>query len=152
MDFDVHHGNGSQAILWDEGRVMYASTHQSALYPGTGMAHERGTKGTIVNRPLPPGAGGDHFRNAMLERILPELETFAPELVIVSAGFDADRRDPLANLDLDPDDFAWATERLLDLADKTAKGRLVSVLEGGYDLEALADGASVHVRALMARG
>ncbi|MCR9257214.1 MAG: histone deacetylase family protein [Alphaproteobacteria bacterium] len=151
MDFDVHHGNGTQAIFWDEGRVMYASTHQSPLYPGTGMPHERGTKGTIVNATLPPGAGGDAFRAAMTGTVLPAMESFDPELVIVSAGFDADARDPLANLELGPEDFAWATERLLDLAEKTAGGRLVSVLEGGYDLEALAEGAAAHVGALMAR-
>jgi len=151
MDFDVHHGNGTQAIFWDEGRVMYASTHQSPLYPGTGMPHERGTRGTIVNATLAPGTGGAEFRAAMTDRILPELDRFAPEFLFISAGFDAHERDPLAGLEWTDADYAWASAQLLDLAERTAGGRVVSVLEGGYDLEALAGGATQHVRALMAR-
>lgn len=151
MDFDVHHGNGTQAMFWDEKDLFYASTHQVPLYPGTGMAHERGTKGAILNAPLHPGAESEDFRHAMEETILPGLAVFSPDLLIISAGFDAHERDPLANVNLTDEDFYWATEVLCDLADRTAKGRVVSVLEGGYDLTALANGTTHHVRALMAR-
>lgn len=152
MDFDVHHGNGTQDLLWGEARVRFASTHQMPLYPGSGAADEVGLHGQIVNVPLPPGASGGVFRAGMLGRVLPELDDFAPELVLVSAGFDAHARDPLANLNLTEDDFAWATARLCDLADKHCNGRVVSTLEGGYDLSALASSVKAHVRVLMDRG
>jgi acetoin utilization deacetylase AcuC-like enzyme len=149
VDFDVHHGNGSQEIFWSDKTVMYCSTHQMPLYPGTGAVSETGDFDTIVNAPLRPGDGGDAFREAFESRILPRLRDFEPELVIISAGFDAHMRDPLANLNLVEGDFAWATQKLMDVADKTADGRVVSLLEGGYDLEGLAHSAAAHVTALM---
>jgi acetoin utilization deacetylase AcuC-like enzyme len=149
VDFDVHHGNGSQDIFWADETVMYCSTHQMPLYPGTGAPNERGEHDTIVNAPLAPGDGGGEFRKAVKTRILPRLSTFQPELIIISAGFDAHTRDPLANLNLVEADFVWATEALMDVADKCANGRLVSVLEGGYDLTGLANSAAAHVAALM---
>jgi acetoin utilization deacetylase AcuC-like enzyme len=149
IDFDVHHGNGSQVIFWADRSVMYASTHQMPLYPGTGARNERGDHDTIVNAPLRPGDGGERFREAFQTTILPRLDAFAPDLVIVSAGFDAHRRDPLANLMLVEDDFAWATGKLMEVAQKHAKGRLVSVLEGGSDLEGLAYSVAAHVLTLM---
>src|SRR5881394_142339 len=145
IDFDVHHGNGSQDIFWSDPTVMYCSTHQMPLYPGTGARNERGEHDTIVNAPLRPGDGGERFREAFETTILPRLDAFAPDLVLISAGFDAHRRDPLANLMLVEDDFAWATGKLIDVAQKHAKGRLVSVLEGGYDLEGLAHSVAAHV-------
>jgi acetoin utilization deacetylase AcuC-like enzyme len=148
-DFDVHHGNGSQDIFWSDATVMYCSTHEMPLYPGTGAPSERGEHNNIVNAPLGAGNGGPEFRRAFETVILPRLREFQPELVIISAGFDAHMRDPLANLNLTEADFDWATTRLLEIADQSAKGRVVSVLEGGYDLRALADSASVHVAALM---
>ena len=150
MDFDVHHGNGTQAMFWGDPALFYGSTHQMPLYPGTGGADERGVDDNIVNRPLAPGSGSREFRAAMTEGILPAIDAFAPDFILVSAGFDAHARDPLANLEFEDEDFAWATEELLRLAEAHCAGRLVSVLEGGYDLEALASAASAHVRALMA--
>lgn len=150
MDFDVHHGNGTQAMFWGDPALFYGSTHQMPLYPGTGGADERGVDDNIVNRPLAPGSGSREFRAAMTEGILPAIDAFAPDFILVSAGFDAHARDPLANLEFEDEDFAWATEELLRLAESHCAGRLVSVLEGGYDLEALASAASAHVRALMA--
>ncbi|MBE7220100.1 MAG: histone deacetylase family protein, partial [Caulobacteraceae bacterium] len=152
VDFDVHHGNGTQDIFWDDATVLYASTHEMPLYPGTGARSERGTHDTIVNAPLPPGADGAVFRDAMEGAILPRLAAFAPDLVIVSAGFDAHRRDPLATLRFEAADFAWATARLMEVADRHAGGRLVSLLEGGYDLEGLSASAAAHVATLMGRG
>jgi acetoin utilization deacetylase AcuC-like enzyme len=149
VDFDVHHGNGSQEIFWADKTVMYCSTHQMPLYPGTGAVGESGEHNTVVNAPLRPGDGGEAFRAAFTERILPRLEDFRPELVIISAGFDAHMRDPLANLNLDEGDFAWATRKVMEVADRCAGGRVVSVLEGGYDLEALGNSAAAHVTALM---
>ncbi len=149
MDFDVHHGNGTQDIFWSDPTVMYCSTHEMPLYPGTGAASERGEYDTIVNAPLPAGANGDVFREAMEIAILPRIEEFAPDLVIISAGFDAHRLDPLANLRLVEADFAWATKKLMGIADRKANGRVVSLLEGGYDLEALARSAAAHVMTLM---
>jgi acetoin utilization deacetylase AcuC-like enzyme len=149
VDFDVHHGNGSQEIFWDDKSVMYCSTHQMPLFPGTGAVGEAGEHDTIVNAPLRPGDDGAAFRAAFAGRVLPRLADFRPELVIISAGFDAHMRDPLANINLDEADFAWATQRIMDVADRCADGRLVSVLEGGYDLEALANSAAAHVTALM---
>ena len=137
VDFDVHHGNGSQDIFWNDASVMYCSTHQMPLYPGTGAVSERGTKNTIVNAPLRPGDGGDEFREAMETVILPRLEGFAPDLIIISAGFDAHMRDPLANLNFLEPDYTWVTQKLMEVADHRAKGRVVSLLEGGYDLEGL---------------
>jgi acetoin utilization deacetylase AcuC-like enzyme len=149
VDFDVHHGNGSQDIFWSDASVMYCSTHQMPLYPGTGAASERGERDTIVNAPLRPGDGGTKFRSAFDTVILPRLKDFRPELIVISAGFDAHQRDPLANLNLLEADFGWATRKLMEVADTTAGGRVVSVLEGGYDLEALANSVSEHVMALM---
>jgi acetoin utilization deacetylase AcuC-like enzyme len=149
VDFDVHHGNGSQEIFWRDPTVMYCSTHQMPLYPGTGAADERGEHNNIVNAPLRPGDGGKEFRHAVETAILPRLAAFQPDLLLVSAGFDAHERDPLANLNLVEDDFAWVTRKLMEIADKRAGGRIVSLLEGGYDLRGLAGSAAAHVGALM---
>lgn len=153
MDFDVHHGNGTQALLWDEPRVKFISTHQSPLWPGSGAVSERGgAHDNILNVPLPPGTDGPAFRAAMERLVLPALDDFAPELLLISAGFDAHHADPLANLALGVADFTWATERLCDIADDHAQGRVVSTLEGGYDLDALAASVAAHVTVLMERG
>lgn len=149
VDFDVHHGNGTQEIFWRDATLMYCSTHQMPLYPGSGAVNERGDHDNIVNAPLRPGDGGEQFKAAMETRILPRLLAFGPELIIISAGFDAHIRDPLANLQLVEEDFAWATRKIMDVADKTAQGRVVSVLEGGYDLEGLSKSAAAHVTALI---
>jgi len=149
VDFDVHHGNGSQEIFWADKTVMYCSTHQMPLFPGTGALRETGDYNTVVNAPLRPGDGGEAFRAAFESRILPRLSDFQPELVVISAGFDAHMRDPLANLNLIEADFVWATQKIMDVADRHAGGRVVSLLEGGYDLEALANSAAAHVTALM---
>jgi acetoin utilization deacetylase AcuC-like enzyme len=149
VDFDVHHGNGTQDIFWADSTLMYCSTHQMPLYPGTGATNERGEHDNIVNAPLKPGDGGEQFKAAMETRILPRLEAFGPELIIISAGFDAHTRDPLANLNFAEEDFGWATRKLMDVAGKTAQGRVVSVLEGGYDLEGLSKSVAAHVAALM---
>jgi acetoin utilization deacetylase AcuC-like enzyme len=149
VDFDVHHGNGSQEIFWADRSVMYGSTHEMPLYPGTGSLTERGEHGTVVNAPLRAGDGGAEFREAFATAILPRLDEFRPDLVIVSAGFDAHTRDPLANLNLLEADFGWATQQLMDIADRHAGGRLVSVLEGGYDLEGLGRSVAAHVLALL---
>jgi len=152
MDFDVHHGNGTQDILWNEARALYVSTHQMPLYPFTGAPEERGAHDNILNVPLPPHADGARFRAEVERQVLPRLDGFAPELLILSAGFDAHRADPLAQLDLGVEDFAWVTERLCDIADAHCGGRVVSTLEGGYDLDALAACTAAHVRVLMERG
>lgn len=149
LDFDVHHGQGTQAVVETDTSLFYGSTHQSPLYPGTGSAREHGIDGNVVNVPLGPGSGSEEFRLAWGERILPQLDRFAPQLVIVSAGFDAHKRDPLAQLELETEDFAWVTAELLDIADRHADGRLVSALEGGYDLAALGESVTAHVLALM---
>lgn len=151
VDWDVHHGNGTQAIFWDDPSVLYASTHQMPLYPGTGAASETGS-GNIVNAPLAAGADGEDFRAAFETIILPALDTFRPQLIIISAGFDAHQRDPLGELELDDADFAWATERLMEIADRHSHGRIVSILEGGYDLKALASSTAAHVDVLMRAG
>jgi acetoin utilization deacetylase AcuC-like enzyme len=148
VDFDVHHGNGTQAAFEADGSLFYASTHQYPLYPGTGAASETGV-GNIVNVPLRPMAGSSQFRLGVTQRILPALDAFRPELVIVSAGFDAHRSDPLAQLMLDEADYTWVTEKLLEVAYRHAAGRLVATLEGGYDLSALAASAAAHVRVLI---
>ena len=137
VDFDVHHGNGTQDIFWADPSVMYCSTHQMPLFPGTGASGERGEHDTIVNAPLAPEDGSAKFRAAFDNVILPQLQKFAPELIIISAGFDAHFRDPLASLNLKAEDFGWVTRKLMDVANSSAGGRIVSVLEGGYDLQGL---------------
>ena len=149
VDFDVHHGNGTQEIFWSDPTLMYCSTHQMPLYPGTGAVSERGDHDNIVNAPLRAGDGGAQFKAAMESRILPRLAAFGPELIIISAGFDAHARDPLANLQFTEEDFGWATRKIMEIADKTAQGRMVSVLEGGYDLQGLSQSTAAHVIALM---
>ena len=149
MDFDVHHGNGTQAMFWDEPDMFYASTHQWPLYPGTGDKTERGAHNNIVNAPLWAGADSAAFREAMESVVLPAMEDFAPDLVMISAGFDAHHRDPLAQLQLQTEDFVWATEELRKIAERKCDGRLISTLEGGYDLQALGDCAAAHVKVLM---
>ncbi|HKG74397.1 MAG TPA: histone deacetylase family protein [Aestuariivirgaceae bacterium] len=148
VDFDVHHGNGTQEIFWSDPELFYGSTHQMPLYPGTGDRTERGV-GNIFNAPLRAGDGSQQFRDAMKTLILPALDDFAPDLLIISAGFDAHRDDPLASLELTEEDFVWATLYLMDAAHRHADGRVVSLLEGGYDLKALAASVAVHVQALM---
>ncbi len=149
VDFDVHHGNGTQDILGSDPDMLYVSSHQWPCYPGTGASEERGVADNVLNLPLPPGATGPDFRRAWERNGLPAVDVWAPELLIVSAGFDAHRSDPLAELRLDTEDFGWMTDQLLTLADTHCGGRLVSVLEGGYDLNALAASAALHVRRLM---
>jgi len=149
VDFDVHHGNGTQEIFWSDPTVMYCSTHEMPLYPGSGAPSERGVHDNIVNAPLRAGDGGEEFREAFETVILPRLTVFAPEFIVISAGFDAHMRDPLANLNLVEADFGWVTRKLMDAADASASGRIVSVLEGGYDLQGLARSAAAHVTALM---
>jgi acetoin utilization deacetylase AcuC-like enzyme len=148
VDFDVHHGNGTQAAFWSDKDLFYGSTHQMPLFPGTGAIDETGV-GNIFNAPLKPGDDGDDFRAAFDQRILPALDDFAPDLLLVSAGFDAHVRDPLAQLRLVEADFAWLADRLLEAAAKHCGGRLVSTLEGGYDLDALASSTAIHVETLM---
>jgi acetoin utilization deacetylase AcuC-like enzyme len=148
VDFDVHHGNGTQAAFWSDKDLFYASTHQMPLFPGTGARDETGV-GNICNAPLKPGDDGDEFRAAYEEVILPALDQFAPDFLLVSAGFDAHLRDPLAQLRLVEADFAWITEQLMEAAAKHCGGKLVSTLEGGYDLDALASSTAVHVETLM---
>ena len=148
VDFDVHHGNGTQAAFWDDGDLFYGSTHQMPLYPGTGAASETGA-GNIHNFPLAPGAAGIDFRDAVTDGLLPALDAFKPEFLLISAGFDAHADDPLAQLRLDTDDYTWVSRELLAVAARHADGRLVSSLEGGYDLTALAMATAAHIRALM---
>ena len=149
VDWDVHHGNGTQDIFWDDPSVLFCSTHQMPLYPGTGAKDENGAHGTIVNAPLSPNVGSDHFREAFKSRVLPALNDFRPDLIIISAGFDAHHRDPLAQINLTGEDFDWATGRLLEVADRSANNRVVSLLEGGYDLEGLAESAGMHILRMM---
>jgi acetoin utilization deacetylase AcuC-like enzyme len=149
VDFDVHHGNGSQNIFWSDASVMYCSTHQMPLFPGTGAVGERGAHNTVVNAPLRAGDGGIKFRDAFESVILPRLRNFKADLIVISAGFDAHRRDPLANLELVEADFSWVTQKIMEIADLTAQGRVVSVLEGGYDLQGLSQSVAAHVTALM---
>jgi acetoin utilization deacetylase AcuC-like enzyme len=152
VDFDVHHGNGTQDLLWNEARALFVSSHQMPLWPGTGKPDETGAHNNVLNVPLAPGTAGPDFHDIYESQVFPRLEAFAPELVLVSAGFDAHRDDPLAQLALVEGDFAWVTARLCDIADRHAGGRLVSVLEGGYDLDALAASVAAHVGVLMERG
>ena len=147
MDFDVHHGNGTQHMFDHDPGLFFASTHQMPLYPGTGARGERGV-GNIINAPLPPGAGSDAFRAAMEKIVLPAIESFRPELILISAGFDAHRRDPLASLEFEAEDYHWATAELCALAESCCGGRVVSTLEGGYDLQALGESAAAHLTAL----
>ncbi len=151
VDWDVHHGNGTQEIFWSDPNLYFASTHQMPLYPGTGALSEAGV-GNVFNAPLRPGDGGEKFRDAVESRILPSLRNFAPDLILISAGFDAHEADPLANLRLVEDDFSWATAMIMAAADQHCKGRVVSMLEGGYDLSALAKSVAVHVATLMQAG
>lgn len=151
FDFDVHHGNGTQAMFWDDPDALYLSTHQMPLYPGTGAASERGAHRNIVNIPCPPGTGSLPWRRDVEKQILPAIEAFAPSLILISAGFDAHVTDPLAQMELDEEDFAWVTERLVEQAESLCAGRLVSVLEGGYNPPALAASTVAHLTA-MAKG
>ncbi|MFL5337009.1 MAG: histone deacetylase family protein [Geminicoccaceae bacterium] len=148
FDFDVHHGNGTQAIFYDDPDTLYASTHQSPLYPGTGRRHERGIKGNILNRPLPPGTGSEAWRWVVERDVLPAIDAWRPQMIFVSAGFDAHAADPLASMALEEEDFAWVTRELRGLAERHCDGRIVSVLEGGYDPPALARSVMAHLRAL----
>ena len=148
VDFDVHHGNGTQDLLWHEPRALTITSHQSPLWPGTGSPHERGAHDNVMNVPLPPGSDGFHMCGIYEREVLPRLEAFAPEFLFISAGFDAHRADPLAELNWSEDDFVWLTRKLSNMAAKHAKGRLVSVLEGGYDLSALAASVKAHVETL----
>jgi acetoin utilization deacetylase AcuC-like enzyme len=151
LDWDVHHGNGTQDIFWSDPSVMYCSTHEAPLYPGTGAASEEGEYGTIVNAPLNSGDGSEAFRDAVDNLVLPRINAFKPDLIVISAGFDAHWRDPLASLNLTEADFAWATQKLMDIADRHCGRRVVSLLEGGYDLEGLAKSTAAHIDALMGR-
>jgi|TARA_R110002096_G_scaffold415163_1_gene616728 acetoin utilization deacetylase AcuC-like enzyme len=148
IDFDVHHGNGTQTVVENNKGIFYASTHQSPLYPGTGQVHDRG-KGVIVNIPLAAGSGSSAFRKSVDSRLIPELREFGPDLILVSAGFDAHAMDPLADLNLDTDDYYYVTEQIKKVANDCAKGRLVSSLEGGYNLAIIGECAKAHVFALM---
>ena len=147
VDFDVHHGNGTQDIFFEEPRVAYFSSHESGIYPHSGGPHERGV-GNVFNTLLPPGTGGFRFRNVWADEMLPALDRFRPQLLLISAGFDAHMRDPLADLMLETEDFAWLTRELRTIAERHGSGRVVSVLEGGYDLEALRDCSVAHVSEL----
>lgn len=149
IDFDVHHGNGTQDIFWDDPGLFFASTHQYPHYPGTGAADERGAHNNIVNVPLPPGTDGGGFRKAFEREVLSAVDTFAPDFVLISAGFDAHKDDPLSQMGLEEDDFAWATRQIVTLAQRHADGRVVSTLEGGYNLTALGRSVAAHVTALM---
>jgi acetoin utilization deacetylase AcuC-like enzyme len=148
VDFDVHHGNGTQDAFWSDKDLFYGSTHQMPLFPGTGALSETGS-GNIFNAPLNPLDGSARFREAFLSRILPALHDFAPDVLLISAGFDAHRDDPLAQIELTEEDFAWVTEKLMEMADKHSHGRVVSTLEGGYNLQALARSTAAHVEVLM---
>ncbi|MFQ1701432.1 histone deacetylase family protein [Loktanella agnita] len=151
VDFDVHHGNGTQDLVEDDARILFCSTHQSPLYPGTGAAHETGV-GNVLNVPLLGGTGSQGFRAAMEQQVLPRVDAFAPQLLLISAGFDAHEADPLAGMELTTEDFSWVTGKLCDLAEKHCSGRVVSALEGGYDLQALGESAAAHVEVLEERG
>lgn len=151
VDFDVHHGNGTQDLLWNEERVLFVSSHQMPLFPGTGAARERGAHGQILNVPLGPNTRGVEMRTAYREAVFPRIDDFAPELILVSAGFDAHLADPLAGLRWQEDDFAWITDWLCDAAMTHCEGRIVSTLEGGYDLDALATSVAAHVEVLKER-
>lgn len=148
VDFDVHHGNGTQDLLWDEPRALFISSHQMPLYPGSGAVHERGGSDNIMNLPLPPGSDGLAMRSRYEAHVFPRLREFQPELILISAGFDAHIRDPLANLLWETEDFAWVSRALVTVADEVCEGRIVSTLEGGYDLQGLGEGVVAHVAEL----
>lgn len=152
VDFDVHHGNGTQALVWEEARVLFVTSQQMPLWPGSGDRRERGAHGQILNLPLPPHSDGAAMRKLYEAEAFPALEAFKPQLLLISAGFDAHADDPLAQLDWVEADYAWLTERLCDIADRHCKGRVVSCLEGGYDLQALAASVAAHVAVLQERG
>ncbi len=152
VDFDVHHGNGTQALLWDEPRALFFSSHQMPLWPGTGAVSERGAHGQVVNLPLPPGSDGAHMRRVYEAQVFPRLRDWKPDLILISAGFDAHADDPLAGLEWQAGDFAWLTGRLCTLAADVCGGRVVSALEGGYDLDALRASVAAHVGVLEAAG
>jgi acetoin utilization deacetylase AcuC-like enzyme len=149
VDWDVHHGNGTQDIVWDDPSVLFASTHEMPLYPGSGAPNETGAHGNVVNGALRAGDDGAAFRALFSQSVLPRLRNFKPQMILISAGFDAHWRDPLANINLKEADFAWATREVMEIAAATASGRIVSLLEGGYDLQGLASSASAHVQELM---
>jgi acetoin utilization deacetylase AcuC-like enzyme len=149
IDWDVHHGNGTQDIFWNDTSVLFCSTHQMPLYPWSGDKNETGVKNNVVNAPLSPNTGSEYFREAFKSRVLPAIADFSPDLILISAGFDAHHRDPLAQINLVGEDFDWATGRLLEMADKYASNRVVSLLEGGYDLEGLAESAAMHILRMM---
>ncbi|MCW8280401.1 MULTISPECIES: histone deacetylase family protein [Agrobacterium] len=149
IDWDVHHGNGTQDIFWNDTSVLFCSTHQMPLYPWSGDKNETGVKNNVVNAPLSPNTGSEHFREAFKSRVLPAIADFSPDLILISAGFDAHHRDPLAQINLVGEDFDWATGRLLEMADKYTSNRVVSLLEGGYDLEGLAESAAMHILRMM---
>ena len=151
VDFDVHHGNGTQEILWDDPNVLFVSTHQMPLWPGSGTHEEHGKHQNILNIPIQANTDGPAFRKKFDEIILPRLDSYKPEILIISAGFDAHYKDPLANIELMTEDYEWITHRLCDIADEHADGRLISSLEGGYNLAALAESVAVHVKVLMER-
>lgn len=152
VDFDVHHGNGTQDLLWSEERALFISSHQSPLWPGSGRPEERGAHDNVLNLPLAPSTGGAEMRSAWQSQAFPRLRAFAPDLIIISAGFDAHQDDPLANLNWSVDDFRWITQELCGIADAVCGGRVVSTLEGGYDLQGLSDSARAHVEVLMEAG
>ena len=149
IDWDVHHGNGTQDIFWNDTSVLFCSTHQMPLYPWSGDKNATGVKNNIVNAPLSPNTGSEYFREAFKSRVLSAIADFSPDLILISAGFDAHHRDPLAQINLVGEDFDWATGRLLEMADKYASNRVVSLLEGGYDLEGLAESAAMHILRMM---
>ncbi|MGP4750693.1 histone deacetylase family protein [Agrobacterium pusense] len=149
IDWDVHHGNGTQDIFWNDTSVLFCSTHQMPLYPWSGDKNETGVKNNVVNAPLSPNTGSEHFREAFKSRVFPAIADFSPDLILISAGFDAHHRDPLAQINLVGEDFDWATGRLLEMADKYTSNRVVSLLEGGYDLEGLAESAAMHILRMM---
>lgn len=148
VDFDVHHGNGTQDLLWDEPRALFISSHQMPLYPGSGAVHEKGGSDNVLNLPLPPGSDGQAMRQLYTSHVFPRLRDWQPELILISAGFDAHTRDPLANLLWENEDFAWVTRGLVQVAEEVCEGRIVSTLEGGYDLQGLGDGVLAHVTEL----
>lgn len=149
LDWDVHHGNGTQDILWDEKDILFISSHEMPLYPGSGAENETGHYGMIHNVPLVSGTDGAMFRSIYEAKVFPRLEAHKPEMILISAGFDAHRRDPLANLKLEAEDFGWATRRVMEIADRVCGGKIVSLLEGGYDLEGLSSSVAAHVGELM---
>ena len=152
IDFDVHHGNGTQDLVWNDAKIFFASSHQMPLYPGSGYPHETGAHGQVLNVPLEPLSGGKQMKEKYENIVFPAVDDFKPELIFISAGFDAHQADPLANLNFTEDDFVWLTERICKLADTHCGGKVISTLEGGYDLDALANSVAAHVKVLMEQG